>query len=580
MVLLGPTVWCPMVWGDTDCDESPLFTIGSYGACCFNASPYCEVMSHTECDALPYGRTASAYMGDYSLCDNDDCDSDAVPDECAASLGLVEDCDDNAVPDECDIANCPLGGAPCFDCDGNGVLDVCELLEPDACPNDCSGNGACHCGVCVCEIGWMGPDCSVAACGTGCQCDQSNVGSGLIGAIAGGCVLAPDGLVHICFDTGDLVTDAIVSITPVEITDRDVNLLVGPTPGRGVVVSLYDFEPDDLAFSSEQTATLTAVADVSEYNRNQLSRLDLYTQDGFEPGDNFIPLGADCCIVESPAGTFTARCTVQVEHFSRYGAAEPSDEDGDGVFDDFDGVVDNCPNDPNPDQESISSPPAAEMIGIEVSTKNRFLTFTAGDTGREQAVRLTFDSLPPPFDLWNRAELWVGPTSQVSEAGPNVTPKEGFPNFTAARLQCAPFYTNWGSLGMIHVFHEGIVPGGDYRVDVIDQACNEGVATSFSAALPMSTAIHGDTVRNLAETPPLPPEGAVNVVDALGVLGAFASAPGAIIKARADLEPACLDLMINVTDVLASLAGFVGLNYPFTATAADPCDSTCSNVLP
>ena len=49
---------------------------------------------------------------------------------------------------------------------------------------------------------------------------------------------------------------------------------------------------------------------------------------------------------------------------------------------------------------------------------------------------------------------------------------------------------------------------------------------------------------------------------------------------RADLEPGCLDLKINVTDVLSSLAGFVGLPYSFIATAADPCNSTCTNPLP
>ena len=97
----------------------------------------------------------------------------------------------------------------------------------------------------------------------------------------------------------------------------------------------------------------------------------------------------------------------------------------------------------------------------------------------------------------------------------------------------------------------------------------------------MTTAIHGDTVLDLAETPPLPPNGPpVDIVDALGVLGAFSSVTGAIIKARADLEPACLDLKINVADVLSSLSGFSGLPYPFAPTAADPCDSTCPNLLP
>ena len=158
---------------------------------------------------------------------------------------------------------------------------------------------------------------------------------------------------------------------------------------------------------------------------------------------------------------------------------------------------------------------------------------------------------------------------------------KGFANFNAARLQCAPFYTDWSSLGTIHVFHEGIVPDGSYKVAVIDQSCDAAVETNFSEALPMTTATWGDTVLDLSQTPPLPPNGPpVDIVDALGVLGRFSSVPGSIIKARADLEPACLDLKINVTDVLSSLSGFVGLDYPFGPTAADPCDSTCSNPLP
>ncbi|MCH7592552.1 MAG: hypothetical protein IH989_07230, partial [Planctomycetes bacterium] len=87
-------------------------------------------------------------------------------------------------------------------------------------------------------------------------------------------------------------------------------------------------------------------------------------------------------------------------------------------------------------QASTATP---EQIGSDVSTKNRFLSFTAGDASSTQGIRVTFDSLPPPYDLWNGAELWVGPTSQVTEAGANVVPTKGFPNFTAARLRCTPF---------------------------------------------------------------------------------------------------------------------------------------------
>ena len=78
------------------------------------------------------------------------------------------------------------------------------------------------------------------------------------------------------------------------------------------------------------------------------------------------------------------------------------------------------------------------------STKNRFLSFSAVEVGRSRAVRVTLASLPPPYDLWNGAELWVGPTSEVSEVGADVVPSGG-PTFTAARLQCDVFYTDWSA---------------------------------------------------------------------------------------------------------------------------------------
>ncbi|MCH7871095.1 MAG: right-handed parallel beta-helix repeat-containing protein [Planctomycetes bacterium] len=255
--------------------------------------------------------------------------------------------------------------------------------------------------------------------------------------------------------------------------------------------------------------------------------------------------------------------TVDLGAYEHQDPCVAPDDDGDGICDTFACRLSSCAATPE-----------------VVVAKNRFLSFSAGDPGQIQAVRVIFESLPAPYDLWNGSEMWVGPTSQVSEGGANVAPTEGLPNFTAARLQCARFYANWSSLGTIHVLHEGIVPGGSYRVDVIDDSCDAGVPT-FSLVLPLATAIWGDTVLDLSEDPPLPPGGPpVDIVDALAILERFSNAPGAIIKARADLEPACVDLKINVADVLSSLAGFSGLSYPFAPTAADPCNSTCPNVLP
>jgi len=80
--------------------------------------------------------------------------------------------------------------------------------------------------------------------------------------------------------------------------------------------------------------------------------------------------------------------------------------------------------------------------------------------------------------------------------------------------------------------------------------------------------------------PCTPPEGVVNIIDVLGILGRFISDPDSILKARADLEPACVDLVINIADVLFALSGFQGLSYPFEPSALDPCNSTCFGPLP
>ncbi len=248
---------------------------------------------------------------------------------------------------------------------------------------------------------------------------------------------------------------------------------------------------------------------------------------------------------------------------------------------------------------SGSTAPVAELIGPDVSTKNRFLSFTAGDATRSQAVRVTFVSLPPPFDVWDGAQLWVGEPSEVSENGAIVDPNDpdvppGTPTFQAAMLECTPtpHCRDWSTVGVVHVFHEGIVPStlasstgpieipAVYDVQVVDCLCNLAEEARYSDALTMTTAGSGDTVTDLTTTPPGPPDEIVSITDATAIIGRFVSDPNSIGKARADLEPNCLDLRINITDVLASVIGFQGLMYPYEPKAADPCDSPCANPLP
>ncbi len=220
------------------------------------------------------------------------------------------------------------------------------------------------------------------------------------------------------------------------------------------------------------------------------------------------------------------------------------------------------------------------LLGQPDSVKNRFLSFTAGETGGAHAIRVTLVDLPLPFDGWNDAKLWVGEPRRACELGGSVVCPGG-PEFNAAMLQCEPYYRDWSEVGTVHVFHEGIIPLGSYRLQAIDSGCVDlNNESSYSVPLDMTTAKWGDTVKDCASIPCSPPEGVVSFLDVTSVLAVFVSDPIAIVKARADLEPRCLDLKINMTDVLFAVRGFQGLLYPFQPTADDPCDSTCINPIP
>ena len=132
----------------------------------------------------------------------------------------------------------------------------------------------------------------------------------------------------------------------------------------------------------------------------------------------------------------------------------------------------------------------------------------------------------------------------------------------------------------MHVFHESVIPEGHYRIQVLDDTCQSLLEDDYSAPLDILNPKWGDTVTDLSTDPPGPPDGANGIIDVLAIIGAFGSEPGSITKARADLDPCCQDLLINITDVLGGVTGFQGLPYPCSPVAKNPCEATCKPPLP
>ncbi|UCC32092.1 MAG: hypothetical protein JSU86_07385, partial [Phycisphaerales bacterium] len=216
-----------------------------------------------------------------------------------------------------------------------------------------------------------------------------------------------------------------------------------------------------------------------------------------------------------------------------------------------------------------------------VIAKNRLLSFVPGNPGQQTALRVKFFELPAPFDGLNGETMWVGQPQETCENAGQVTPPPegcgiapGLPSLTfiAAPLQCDPYYTDWSALGTIHVYHELIIPGGTYQVQAIDQACHTVSDGVYSNPLLMTTSLWGDVVSNCITKPCGPPDGVVGIpTDVTAVLDKFKNLDGAPAKARADLEPAFPDLLVNIADVTETLDAFRGFDYPFSAPASPPC---------
>ena len=204
-------------------------------------------------------------------------------------------------------------------------------------------------------------------------------------------------------------------------------------------------------------------------------------------------------------------------------------------------------------------------------SKNRYISFTPGNPGRQTGIRVTLSTLPPPHDTLNGTTMWVGPPQEVSENAGVVDPIAGSPNFTAATLQCEPFVTDWDAHGTLHVYHEGIIPGGSYAVQEIDSACLAGDVPAFSSSLIQTMSRWGDVAASTVGGVWLGPDGSVDIVtDVVAVIEKFSNRPGAPSKIRADIEPAIPDQRINISDVTRILDGFRNLPYPFPAVP-DPC---------
>ncbi|UCC28757.1 MAG: hypothetical protein JSU86_11205, partial [Phycisphaerales bacterium] len=224
-----------------------------------------------------------------------------------------------------------------------------------------------------------------------------------------------------------------------------------------------------------------------------------------------------------------------------------------------------CPKATTPEHDTLA------LVGDPVNQKVRYLSFkiAEADAGAQQAVRIHMVDLPAPYDSWNGTKMFVGPPSTFCENAGVVTPPcpevQPISEFNASTLQCAAEVRDWSAEGVITVFHEGIIPGGQYYVQSVHDDCNLADEASYSVPLDVSMSRWGDVVRSCATWPCTPPDGVVGIpTDVTALLDKFKNLGPptfnpALRKARADLDWETPNRRIDISDVTFCLDAFRGV---------------------
>jgi len=140
--------------------------------------------------------------------------------------------------------------------------------------------------------------------------------------------------------------------------------------------------------------------------------------------------------------------------------------------------------------------------------------------------------------------------------------------FRAGVLQCAPYYQDWSTEGLVHVIGREVVPSSVYTLASVDDFCmgNEDTCMVISPGLQVSTTRWADI-----EIPFSPPSPTVqpDLADVSALVDKFRSASNAPIKVRAAIygEVPDLSLDLGFDHISACVDAFRGLPYPFSIEA-------------
>jgi len=192
--------------------------------------------------------------------------------------------------------------------------------------------------------------------------------------------------------------------------------------------------------------------------------------------------------------------------------------------------------------------------------KSRYVSFTidqAAATGcaGQRAIRVTFVDLPG-FEQFNGETRWLGAPGTLPDVVAGQT-------FTGAPLQCDPHFDDFASWSLMHVFGPGVIPGATYEVQTVDSSCdNLQDPACYSAPFEVHTGAWGDVAPPFKSPQYLTQP---DFRDISALVDAFLAAPGAPIKAQAQLQPNVPDPdnSVDFHDISDGVSAFLGEAYPY-----------------
>jgi len=258
---------------------------------------------------------------------------------------------------------------------------------------------------------------------------------------------------------------------------------------------------------------------------------------------------------------------------------------------------------------AAGSPPALEPCGplppiIDPSgvAKNRSISFSvpppSGESGSLAALRVALVDLQnpnpsnvpccPPQDFsayesatcsaageTNGCSRWVGKPGTFLES-------QDLPlldSFRGARLECTPYYHDWSSEGLIHVFGAEILPSSTYDVAYFAAACmgNEDNCAAVSVPLRVNTSRWGDITASFNPPSATAQPDAIDLTQLVNKLKNVAGAPS---KVEAQLQPNVPELNadVNALDIVVCVDAVKQLAYSFEGPCPCPSPTACGGL--